>query len=56
MQNEREAAVWHSVVGGLCLFYAIAQFMTDGLPSGGVAFYAAILSFKLAARNPTREG
>ena len=50
MQNEKVAMVWHSVMGGVCLFYAIAQVATEGLPSGGIAFYAAILSFQLAAR------
>mgnify|MGYP000079478315 CR=1 FL=1 len=55
MDNEKVATVWHSVMGGVCLLFAIAQLATEGFPSGGIAFYAAVLSFTLAARNPTRE-
>ena len=50
MDNEKVATVWHSAVGGVFLFFAIAQLATEGFPSGGTDFYVAVLSFTLAAR------
>tara|TARA_R100001132_G_C3272385_1_gene94388 strand:- start:3019 stop:3192 length:174 start_codon:yes stop_codon:yes gene_type:complete len=50
MDNEKVATVWHSAIGGILLLFAIVEATTEGLPSGGTSFYAAILSFTLAAR------
>ncbi len=50
MDNEKVATVWHSAIGGILLLFAIVEATTEGLPSGGTSFYAAVLSFMLAAR------
>lgn len=50
MDNGKAAMIWHSAIGGILLLFAIVEAITEGLPSGGTSFYAAVLSFTLAAR------